>query len=246
MSKWYVVIRGRTPGIYTSWSDCQSQVKGFSKALHKSFKSEQAAKTWFSENSGFIEDVDVKANPCGVTDVIPLETYENGGVDHDYDVVLAIFTDGSHQTSIDYVGLGAFCRYDGVEYEMSKTVDDELMGKYGIPPGETVSNPTAEFLGFAEVMCEFLDMRNSKRIKLNFYIDYVGVGHWMAETWQCKATYIKCIKELCALLIESTSCDVEIHHVPGHSGIEGNERADRCAKDTRNYNNFNKLVRSLQ
>lgn len=41
--KFYVVWRGREPGIYYSWEDCQRQVVGFPAALYKSFKSEAEA-----------------------------------------------------------------------------------------------------------------------------------------------------------------------------------------------------------
>lgn len=37
--KYYVVWRGRVPGIYTTWAQCQQQIKGFKKAKHKSFES---------------------------------------------------------------------------------------------------------------------------------------------------------------------------------------------------------------
>lgn len=43
MSKWYAVVRGRIPGIYTSWPACQNQIKDFSKAMHKSFKTKKDA-----------------------------------------------------------------------------------------------------------------------------------------------------------------------------------------------------------
>ena len=35
--KFYVVWEGVTPGIYTSWTDCQLQVKGYKGAKYKSF-----------------------------------------------------------------------------------------------------------------------------------------------------------------------------------------------------------------
>ncbi|KAF2109238.1 Caulimovirus viroplasmin-domain-containing protein [Lophiotrema nucula] len=37
VGKYYAVKRGRKPGIYTSWSDAQPQVWGFSRPRHKSF-----------------------------------------------------------------------------------------------------------------------------------------------------------------------------------------------------------------
>ncbi len=46
--KFYVVWQGRIPGIYTSWPDCQAQVKDFQGAKYKSFESEEEAKKFFS------------------------------------------------------------------------------------------------------------------------------------------------------------------------------------------------------
>ena len=46
--KYYVVWRGREPGIYRTWEACQQQVAGFPCALFKSFKSEDEAKAAFA------------------------------------------------------------------------------------------------------------------------------------------------------------------------------------------------------
>jgi ribonuclease HI len=37
--KYYVVWKGRTSGIFTSWAECEKQVKGFAAAQYKSFDS---------------------------------------------------------------------------------------------------------------------------------------------------------------------------------------------------------------
>ena len=37
--KFYVVWEGVTPGIYSSWTDCQLQIKGYEGAKYKSFDS---------------------------------------------------------------------------------------------------------------------------------------------------------------------------------------------------------------
>jgi len=42
-SKYYVVWVGQKPGIYTTWGECQEQIKGYPKATYKSFKSKEAA-----------------------------------------------------------------------------------------------------------------------------------------------------------------------------------------------------------
>jgi len=43
MAKFYAVKKGKTPGIYKTWPDCQKQVKGFSGAVYKSFTSLEEA-----------------------------------------------------------------------------------------------------------------------------------------------------------------------------------------------------------
>ena len=47
----YAVSRGRNPGVYYSWSDCQSQVKGFQNPLYKKFTTEVEAKEFCAKSS---------------------------------------------------------------------------------------------------------------------------------------------------------------------------------------------------
>ena len=41
--KFYVVWEGVTPGVYTSWTDCQLQIKGYEAAKYKSFDTREEA-----------------------------------------------------------------------------------------------------------------------------------------------------------------------------------------------------------
>lgn len=47
--KYYVVWKGRNPGIYHSWTACQAEIKGFSQALYKSYSSLSEAQEAFSD-----------------------------------------------------------------------------------------------------------------------------------------------------------------------------------------------------
>lgn len=51
MSKTYAVKKGRKPGLYESWSDCEVQVRGFTGAEYKSFKSLEEAQVYM----GYVE-----------------------------------------------------------------------------------------------------------------------------------------------------------------------------------------------
>lgn len=46
--KFYVVWEGVTPGIYSSWTDCQLQIKGYEGAKYKSFATHEEAEQAFS------------------------------------------------------------------------------------------------------------------------------------------------------------------------------------------------------
>ncbi|MGQ1946382.1 ribonuclease H1 domain-containing protein [Geofilum sp. OHC36d9] len=49
-TKFYVVWKGRQPGIYSNWADCQSQVFGFEKAIFKGFATKAEAEAAFKQN----------------------------------------------------------------------------------------------------------------------------------------------------------------------------------------------------
>ncbi|SFF02275.1 ribonuclease H1 domain-containing protein [Alteribacillus iranensis] len=48
--KWYVVWKGRKPGVYNNWVECEKQVKGYAGASFRSFPSEKEARDAFENN----------------------------------------------------------------------------------------------------------------------------------------------------------------------------------------------------
>ncbi len=49
-AKFYVVWKGKRPGIYESWDDCKAQIQGFKGAQYKSFSNFAEAKKAFNSN----------------------------------------------------------------------------------------------------------------------------------------------------------------------------------------------------
>lgn len=47
MPKYYVVWKGRQPGIFTTWAACEAQVKGFPQAEYKAFENRAVAEAAF-------------------------------------------------------------------------------------------------------------------------------------------------------------------------------------------------------
>lgn len=58
MSKYYAVVRGKIPGIYNNWKETELQVKGFSGAIYKGFKTKNEAEE-FMKKSTITEKHDV-------------------------------------------------------------------------------------------------------------------------------------------------------------------------------------------
>jgi ribonuclease HI len=69
MAKVYAVKVGRQPGIYSSWPECQAQVKGFSGAAFKSFATTDLARAWLTDESAL--------SPCS-TSADSIRIYTDG------------------------------------------------------------------------------------------------------------------------------------------------------------------------
>ncbi|MRN06732.1 RNase HI [Lactobacillus sp. 0.1XD8-4] len=51
VKKYYVVKKGRQPGIYQTWAECQKQVSGYPNARFKSFKTLKEANDWLNNQT---------------------------------------------------------------------------------------------------------------------------------------------------------------------------------------------------
>ena len=97
--KYYAVKKGRNPGIYTSWDSCLKEVKGFSGAVYKSFKTKEDA-------INFMEDIEKK-------------------IEVDKDTVIA-YVDGSFNLPEKIYGAGVVLIKDGNEECFKKSYSDSF------------------------------------------------------------------------------------------------------------------------
>ena len=95
--KYYAVKKGRNPGIYQSWDSCLKEVKGYSGAIYKSFKSLEEAKA-------FLNDEEKK-----------IEIGENS--------VIA-YVDGSYNQKAKVYGSGVVYITENDQLELMKSYDD--------------------------------------------------------------------------------------------------------------------------
>ena len=74
--KYYAVFKGRKTGIFTSWQQCEAQIKGFSGASFKSFKTRSEAETAFQQEHQQVISIvegsrDVSAVRRSIDEIIP-------------------------------------------------------------------------------------------------------------------------------------------------------------------------------
>ena len=95
--KYYAVKKGRNPGIYTSWDSCLKEVKGYSGAIYKSFKTKEEAEIYMA---GEEKQIEIGANS-----------------------VIA-YVDGSYNKKLKVYGSGVVYITDDKELELMKSYDD--------------------------------------------------------------------------------------------------------------------------
>jgi len=49
---YYAVAKGKSIGIFSTWNDCQEQVKGFKGAVYKKFATQKEAEDFITEKTG--------------------------------------------------------------------------------------------------------------------------------------------------------------------------------------------------
>ena len=65
-NKYYVVWKGRKPGVYDSWDECKEQISHFTGAQYKSFPTKEAAEKAFKGN--YIDYKNIDARKIAFTD----------------------------------------------------------------------------------------------------------------------------------------------------------------------------------
>ena len=216
-AKVYAVLRGRNPGVYNTWAECEKQVKGFQGAVFKSFPTVVEALEWIG--NGGRESVKTDSSNGEV----------NFGEDHlDTNVLPSVmpknyaFVDGSYNANYKgkaVYGYGGLVHVNGQEETIQGTGwEEEYIVSHQIP---------GEAFGSIKAIEKAIEM-GAEHIVI-FY-DYAGIGHWATSGKRWKAEkpiakeYVRRYDEL------AQKIKVNFYHVKAHTQIEGNELVDRLAK----------------
>ncbi len=138
--KFYVVWKGKRPGIYETWADCKSQIEGFKGAQYKSFGEFSEAKKAFNSNYD-----EYKGKSKKKKELSPEELLKIG--DPNYDSI-----------SVDAASSG---NPGKMEYQGVDTKTKKLLFKQG--PFEQGTSNVGEFLALVHGLA-FLKQKRSNRI----------------------------------------------------------------------------------
>lgn len=127
------------------------------------------------------------------------------------------FVDGSYNAEQSVYGFGGFLVTEGRKHVIQGSGSDPAMA--------SMHNVAGEILGSMEAMKLALSLGLTE---LTIYYDYMGIEMWATGAWKRNKAgtaayyeYVQSVKERLHLTFVK---------VKGHSGIEGNEEADRLAK----------------
>ncbi len=202
---WYVVKKGRAPGVYRTWSECQKQVIGFPGAVFKGFYTEEEALAYQKETAAAAGSKSARA--VSSSQEPPLNPSR-----------MTVYVDGSFDVAQpDRYSFGAVFLYRGNIQTESRLIVD--------PEGAKMRNVAGEIAGARHAMETVVGMGLRE---MDLCYDYFGIEKWCTGEWRANLPATKAL----AAYYESIrgALTVRFRKIESHTGVRYNEMADRLAK----------------
>lgn len=154
--KYYVVWKGRKPGVFTTWQECSAQVTGFNGAEYKSFENREAAEAAYKSEYEEYKGIRVPTLSPAMLEIIGKPIEDSYCVD---------------ASCIGYPG--------PMEYKCVHTTTQQEIFHQG--PFENGSNNIGEFLAIVHALALF----KKRDISLPIYTDSETAITWVKNK-KCK------------------------------------------------------------
>lgn len=219
--KVYAVRQGRQTGIFSTWSECEKQVKGFSGAEYKSFTTKEAAFTFLKGGDGCLPFSDTVKSPA---DTVRDETVVKGDmvsmdvIDMASEDMAVAYVDGSFDKRSGDFSYGMVILYQGQEFTFCERMQDKELAQ--------MHNVAGEIKG-AEAAMRYAVEHGLKRIVI--YHDYEGIAKWCNGAWKANKEGTKAYRAYYESIVDILQ--IEFVKVKGHSNDKYNDMADALAKE---------------
>lgn len=212
--KYYAVRRGRIPGVYEEWSECEAQVKGFPNALYKSFRTRLEAEFYLLEEEAEKQESPAVSAPPAEEEPEPASLLPE---EKEGPAWPEIYVDGSFRADTGEYSYGMVILEGGEELYFSEKFTD--------PDMALMRNVAGEIRG-AQAAMEYALRQGWQGIYL--YHDYAGIAKWCTGEWKATKPGTEAYRDFYRHIRERL--DVIFIKVKGHSHDRCNDLADELAK----------------
>ena len=204
-SKYYAVKKGKVPGIYLNWNDCKAMVDGYQGAVYKSFKTIEEAEKFITGEKTIAKEKTIAGEKA-------ITSMKSSGENSTY-----AFVDGSFNKVTHTYGYGGFLVTDNEKYVLQGADDDAEMA--------TMRNVAGEIKGAEAAIKKAIELGIKELV---IYYDYMGIEMWATGAWKRNKAGTIAYHEY--IMSVKNKIKLTFVKVKGHSGVEGNEEADKLAK----------------
>ena len=210
---YYAVRRGRETGIYSTWAECEANVKGYAGAEFKKFSREEDATAFINQDKAVTSNKHSgKVQPAPVENTQSEKSVEKPVPGKNVDV----YVDGSFNSDTNDYGYGVYMT-DGKNQQI-------IVGRG--QQKESGRNVEGEVAAASAALSA---LSTSRYDSVTVYHDYQGIGSWADRDWKANKGYTKAYADKVAAFRDA-GMNVTFKHVDGHTGNEGNEYVDKLAK----------------